>query len=62
MQAVIEDERMGPDPALARRIRLATVAVPTVALLAGAAAGIHHSEAVLVAVAVVFGWSQLAGA
>jgi hypothetical protein len=62
VEAAIAAERMGPTPALARRVRVAAVVVPAVALLAGAAAGIHRPAFVLVAAAVVFGWSQLAGA
>jgi len=60
MEAVIV-EHMGPSPALARRVRLAAIAVPTVVGLAGAAA-VRDSRFILVAAAVIFGWSQLAGA
>ena len=62
MQAALTGEAMGPTPALARRVRIAGVAVPSLVLLAGAAAGFRNREFVLVAAAVVFGWSQLAGA
>ena len=55
-------ERMGPTPALARRVRVAAIVVPTIVLLAGATVGINRPAFVLVAAAVVFGWSQLAGA
>jgi hypothetical protein len=62
VEAAIAAERMGPTPALARRVRIAAIAVPAIVLLAGAAAGIRRPAFVLVAAAVVFGWSQLAGA
>lgn len=62
MQAAIVDERMGPDPALARRVKVTAIAVPTIVALAGAVAAIDHPAFILLAAAVVFGWSQLAGA
>ena len=44
------------------RVRLTALAVPTVAFFAGAAAGVRDPRWALLAAAVVFGWSQLAGA
>lgn len=53
----------GLDALSARRVRVVTVFVPTLALTAGTAATLAGARAyVLVAAAVVFGWSQLSGA
>jgi hypothetical protein len=62
VEAAIAAERMGPTPTLTRRVRVAAIVVPAIVLLAGAAGGINRPAFVLVAAAVVFGWSQLAGA
>jgi hypothetical protein len=51
-----------PTPSLVRRVKTAAIAVPVVVLPVGAVAGIGHPVLTLVAAAVVFGWSQLAGA
>jgi hypothetical protein len=65
MQAPItaaEPIRQSPAEALAARVRPAALAVPTLAFVAGAVAGLHDLQWALPAAAVVFGWSQLTGA
>jgi hypothetical protein len=51
-----------PTAWLLRRVRTAAITVPVLVLAAGAALAIRQPAYVLVAAAVVFGWSQLAGA
>jgi hypothetical protein len=61
VHAAAADRPPAPSAGLVRRVRTAAIAVPVLVLAAGAALGLHHPAYVLVAVAVVFGWSQLAG-
>jgi len=62
VHAAAAERPSGSTPALVRRVRTAAIAVPVVALSVGAAVGVRHPAFILVAAAVVFGWSQLAGA
>lgn len=62
MHAAAAERSLAPTPGLLRRVRTAAIAVPILVLAAGAALGIRQPAYVLVAAAVVFGWSQLAGA
>lgn len=62
MHAAAADRPLAPTVWLLRRVRAAAIAVPVLVLVAGAALGIRQPAYVLVAAAVVFGWSQLAGA
>jgi hypothetical protein len=62
VHAAAADGPLRPTTWLLRRVRTAALAVPVLVLAAGAALGIRQPAYVLVAAAVVFGWSQLAGA
>jgi hypothetical protein len=62
VHAAAADRAVAPTSGILRRVRTAGIAVPVLVLAAGAALGIRQPTYVLVAAAVVFGWSQLAGA
>jgi hypothetical protein len=51
-----------PPEAIRARVRIASIGVVCVALLAGAVVGIRDPQWALLAAAVIFGWSQIAGA
>jgi hypothetical protein len=51
-----------PPEAVRARVRTAAIAVTGIALVAGAIAGIRDPHWTLLAVAVIFGWSQISGA
>jgi hypothetical protein len=60
----VSDGRVGMflSSALADRVRRVAIAVPVAAIIFGAAIGATHREFMLLAPAVIFGWSQLSGA
>jgi hypothetical protein len=51
-----------PTPADVRAVRAAAVTVPAVAIVVGGVAAAYEPRLALLAAAVIFGWSQLAGA
>jgi hypothetical protein len=51
-----------PSQDYVRAVRRAAVAVPAVASVVGVIAGAREPRLALLAAAVIFGWSQLAGA
>lgn len=51
-----------PPEAIRARVRIASIGVSSVAVVAGASIGIRDPQWALLAAAVIFGWSQMAGA